>query len=392
MTILTWLTGPNGQLISSACVIIILILMLFMSTRLYTSYRNKRIYRLLTLTIPLFMVQNTILAMLAYPEQKLPPWLHIVSMILQIVSFIIINFVYMKLYTHRGAQIKVMPFVLLIVLTFVIAAAQSVFMDPSDDNLLPGGQYRLLGLDFYSLIVTFMILLGTKGAEMNGRFSASLITYFILDLSRIADGYVFHGSVDWLVLLSYFLPVVYFMQLFLLLFEWVIERLMMTYQSSITDGLTGLYNRRHFTSKAEQILQRQKGLAVIFCDIDNFKKLNDTQGHHKADGVLKQVAEIMKEESAGIGAAGRYGGEELLACISTDRVKPDRVAESIRSRVEKETIVTVSVGVSTSKDGKEVVQLIKLADEAMYHSKTTGKNKVSLFSSLPSSKKKALST
>jgi diguanylate cyclase (GGDEF)-like protein len=235
-------------------------------------------------------------------------------------------------------------------------------------------------------------LLGTKGAEMNGKFSASLITYFVLDLSRIADGYVFHGSVDWLVLLSYFLPIVYFMQLFLLLFEWVIERLMMTYQSSITDGLTGLYNRRHFTTKAEQLMRRQKGLAVIFCDIDNFKKLNDTQGHHKADGVLKQVAEIMKEESAGIGAAGRYGGEELLACISMERVKPDRVAESIRSRVEKETIVTVSVGVSTSKDSHEVIQLIKQADEAMYHSKTTGKNKVSLFSSLPSSKKKALST
>ncbi|CAM3243112.1 GGDEF domain-containing protein [Paenibacillus lupini] len=392
MTILTWLTGPNGQIISSACVIIILVLMLFMSTRLYTSYRNKRIYRLLTLTIPLFMIQNAILAMLAYPEQELPPWLHIVSTVLQIVSFIIINFVFMKLYTHRGAQIKVMPFLILIGLTFVIALGQSLFMEPSSETVLPGGQYRFLALDFYSLIVTFLVLLGTKGAEMNGKFSASLITYFVLDLSRIADGYVFHGSVDWLVLLSYFLPIVYFMQLFLLLFEWVIERLMMTYQSSITDGLTGLYNRRHFTTKAEQLMRRQKGLAVIFCDIDNFKKLNDTQGHHKADGVLKQVAEIMKEESAGIGAAGRYGGEELLACISMERVKPERVAESIRSRVEKETIVTVSVGVSTSKDSHEIIQLIKLADEAMYHSKTTGKNKVSLFSSLPSSKKKALST
>lgn len=392
MTILTWLTGPNGQIISSACVIIILVLMLFMSTRLYTSYRNKRIYRLLTLTIPLFMIQNAILAMLAYPEQELPPWLHIVSTVLQIVSFIIINFVFMKLYTHRGAQIKVMPFLILIGLTFVIALGQSLFMEPSSETVMPGGQYRFLALDFYSLIVTFLVLLGTKGAEMNGKFSASLITYFVLDLSRIADGYVFHGSVDWLVLLNYFLPIVYFMQLFLLLFEWVIERLMMTYQSSITDGLTGLYNRRHFTTKAEQLMRRQKGLAVIFCDIDNFKKLNDTQGHHKADGVLKQVAEIMKEESAGIGAAGRYGGEELLACISMERVKPERVAESIRSRVEKETIVTVSVGVSTSKDSHEIIQLIKLADEAMYHSKTTGKNKVSLFHSLPSSKKKALST
>jgi diguanylate cyclase (GGDEF)-like protein len=188
-------------------------------------------------------------------------------------------------------------------------------------------------------------------------------------------------------LLGYLLPIVYFMLLFILLFEWVVERLMSTYQSSIMDGLTGLYNRRHFASKAEQLLRSNKAMAVIFCDIDNFKKLNDTQGHHKADVVLKQVAEIIKEESSGIGSAGRYGGEELLACISTERVKPELVAESIRRRVEQETPVTISVGFSTSKESRAVQDMIKQADEAMYHSKMTGKNKVTPFKSMPAFKK-----
>ncbi|MFF2482805.1 GGDEF domain-containing protein [Paenibacillus sp. NPDC058071] len=390
MTMFQWLAGPNGQLISSACVIVILTLMIFMSMRLYASYRNKRIYRLLTITLPMFIVQHLLLAVLAYPGQDKLPWLQLAATIIQIVSFIIINFVFMKLYTHRSAKLKSLPFYIMVGLTFAIAGAQAFLFPDFADAAATGGQYRLLSLDFYSLIVTFLILLDTKGIEMNTRYSASLITYFITELARIADGYVFHGSVSWLLLLSHLLPIVYFTQLFLLLFEWVIERLMSTYQSSITDGLTGLYNRRHFQLKAEQLLKRQRGTAVIFCDIDNFKKLNDTHGHHKADGVLKQVAEIMKEESAGIGAAGRYGGEELLACIGTDRVKPDRVAESIRKRVEQETMVTVSVGVSTSKDGSAVQELIKLADEAMYHSKTTGKNKVTMFQALPAAKKKSL--
>ena len=107
----------------------------------------------------------------------------------------------------------------------------------------------------------------------------------------------------------------------------MLERLLLTFQSSITDGLTSLYNRRHFNKKAEQLLRQTKRVAIIFCDIDNFKKLNDTQGHHKADGVLKQVADIIREETAGIGAAGRYGGEELLGLVAS----PDPTGRSGRN-------------------------------------------------------------
>ncbi|MGM0879754.1 MAG: diguanylate cyclase [Bacillota bacterium] len=382
MTITQWLAGLSGQLLSSSAVIVILILMLIMSVRLYVSYRNKRIYRLLITAIPIIIAKQCLLVVLAYPGLLLTPWLYLSFNILQIISFIIINFVFMKLYTHRTAQLKVVPFIIMSMLTFVIAGIQFAITPFTAETVLNAEVFTFPALDFYGLIVIFMIMLDTRNAELTSKYYMSLIVFFANELARLANAYVFHGSLSWLILLGHLLPIVYFTLLFILLFEWVIERLMSTYQSSIMDGLTGLYNRRHFAARAELLLRSNKAVAVIFCDIDNFKKLNDTHGHHKADGVLKQVAEIIKEESSGIGAAGRYGGEELLACISTERVKPELVAESIRRRVEQETPVTISVGFSTSKESKAVQDMIKQADEAMYHSKMTGKNKVTPFKSM----------
>ncbi|WP_419872753.1 GGDEF domain-containing protein [Candidatus Pristimantibacillus sp. PTI5] len=378
MSITQWLSGPNGLLLSSSAVIVILVLMLFMSVRLSKSYRNKRIYSLLITAIPLIIVKQCLLAVLAYPGWSLPPYLYLSFSVLQIISFIIINFVFMKLYTHRTAQLKVIPFIIMSMLALIVAGIQFAVM-PALGTAVHSQSLTFPALDFYGLIVIFMIMLDTRSADMSPKYYASLIVFFASELARLADAYVFHGSLTWLVSASQLLPVVYYTLLFILLFEWVIERLMFTYQSSIMDGLTGLYNRRHFYSKAEHLLQSSKSMAIIFCDIDNFKKLNDTHGHLKADAVLKQVAEIIKEESSGIGSAGRYGGEELLSCISSERVKPEIVAESIRRRVEQETIVTLSIGFSTSKESKAVQEMIKQADEAMYRSKSTGKNKVTPF-------------
>ncbi|MGO4545706.1 diguanylate cyclase [Paenibacillus sp. 2TAB23] len=387
MSITQWLSGPNGQLLSSSAVIVILILMLFMSVRLYVSYRNKRIYRLLITAIPLIIAKQCLLVVLVYPGWSLSPYLYLSFTIMQIISFIIINFVFMKLYTHRSAELKVIPFIIMGIMTLVVAGIQIALSPITAESAVHSGTVTFPALDFYGLIVILMVMLDTRGADLSSKYYASLIVFFASELARLANEYVFQESLLWLISLSQLLPIVYYTLLFLLLFEWVIERLMFTYQSSIMDGLTGLYNRRHFYSKAEQLLQGSKSMAIIFCDIDNFKKLNDTHGHHKADGVLKQVAEIIKEESSGIGAAGRYGGEELLSCVSSERVKPEIVAESIRRRVEQETMVTISVGFSTSKESKAVQEMIKQADEAMYHSKTTGKNKVTPFKATSSSKK-----
>ncbi|MNR41956.1 putative diguanylate cyclase YdaM [compost metagenome] len=97
------------------------------------------------------------------------------------------------------------------------------------------------------------------------------------------------------------------------------------------------------------------------------------------DNVLKQVAQIMKDEADECGIAGRYGGEEMVIMVSDPSVKMDAFAERIRSRIEKETIVTASIGYSKYKNGLSAEELIKQADEAMYRAKTTGKNKVVKF-------------
>ena len=387
MTMTQWLAGASGQFLSSSGVIIIHVLMLMMAAKLYASYRNKQIYRLLIGALILVMVQQLALIYLAAPGSSPAEWLYLGSVLLQQLSLIIINFVFMKLYTYRSAQLKNAPFLLMGAASGAAAALQ-IALFPLDAVAAAGPQpYTFPVLDLYGLLVVFMLLLGTRTVEISSKYFASLTVYFAGELLRLADGYVFHGALSWLTAAGRLLPIIYSGLLFILLFEWVIERLMSTYQSSIMDGLTGLYNRRHFHSKADQLLRRSKSMAVIFCDIDNFKKLNDTQGHHKADVVLKQVAEIIKEEAAGIGAAGRYGGEELLACIGTDRVKPEVVAESIRRRVEQETIVTISVGFSTRKEAGTVQDMVKQADEAMYYSKQNGKNRVTAFKSLTSSKK-----
>lgn len=386
MTIMQWLTGPNGQLFSSSSVIVVLGLMLFMSIKLFVSYRNKQTYSLLIAAIALAVVRQCTLVLLAFPGWSLSPLIHLWSGVLHIVSFIIINFVFMKLYTYRHAQLRILPFAIMVLLTLLIAFVQFA-AQPHDSAARSAAGYTFPLLDFYSIVVTLIILLATRTADMSKKFYSALIVFVVYELSRAADAYIFQGSESIFQLFAMLLPIVYYSLLFMLLFEWVIDRLMSTYQSSIVDGLTGLYNRRHFTNKAEGLLAGSKSAAIIFCDIDNFKKLNDTQGHHKADGMLKLVAEIVKEESSGIGAAGRYGGEELLACISTERVKADVVAESIRRRVEEETTVTISIGFSTTKEASTVPELIKQADEAMYFSKSNGKNRVTSYKSIPASLK-----
>lgn len=384
MTIVQWLSGPNGQLLSSFSAIIILLLMIFMAVRLHASYRSKGIYALLIGTLVVLIAGQGLQAALALPKWQAGAWTHLASGLLTIITFIIINFVFMKLYTFRTARVRVLPFALMIGAAILVAGVQ-LAMEPFAPAQQQGSVYFPM-LDVFSIVVVLIILLATRSADMDAKYFASLIVMFAGELVRVGDGYLFQGEQAWAVLLPLITPLVYYSLLFMLLFEWVIDRLLSTYQSAIADGLTGLYNRRHFTMKAKQAMERG-GIAIIFCDIDNFKRLNDTEGHAKADTVLKRVADILKEESAGIGFAGRYGGEELLACIGTDRIKPSKIAENIRRRVEADTIVTISVGFSTSKTADSVEDMVKQADDAMYYSKTTGKNQVTAYkASLPTAK------
>jgi diguanylate cyclase (GGDEF)-like protein len=169
------------------------------------------------------------------------------------------------------------------------------------------------------------------------------------------------------------------------------------YQSSITDGLTGVYNHRYFREELEARLSEaevlQVSLSLLMLDIDNFKGFNDTYGHQVGDFVLKEVAGIITE-TLGDGAAlvARYGGEEFAVILpNTNTRTAVRTAELLRSAVsthhfspkENDDIhsVTISVGVASFPEdiknmARKVEELIDKADESLYAAKNTGRNRV----------------
>ncbi len=158
------------------------------------------------------------------------------------------------------------------------------------------------------------------------------------------------------------------------------------------DPLTNTMNRRAFFEKlnTEFILAKQENLIVscIMVDIDHFKKINDTYGHAVGDEVIKGIANILIEHCGKNGAVGRYGGEEF--CIVLPQTNLDRaavIAEKIRelflywSEVKDSPTngktITASLGVSAINLGaKDPAAMIDQADQALYHSKTNGRNQV----------------
>lgn len=157
-----------------------------------------------------------------------------------------------------------------------------------------------------------------------------------------------------------------------------------------TDGLTGLINHRTFQHGFDVMLQREQrrsgSLSVILCDIDHFKKVNDTYGHPFGDEVLKGVAKVLKNAGRATDLAARYGGEEFALVLEDSNAKGARqMAERVRQEVERlsfrhkgeEVRVTMSLGVAVlPQHGEEKAELISRADQALYQAKQQGRNRV----------------
>nr|HPH70470.1 sensor domain-containing diguanylate cyclase [Kofleriaceae bacterium] len=157
-----------------------------------------------------------------------------------------------------------------------------------------------------------------------------------------------------------------------------------------TDGLTGLTNHRTFQQKFADLLDRADRhgyrVAMLLCDVDHFKKVNDNYGHPVGDEVLRRVAKVLQDVPRKIDVPARYGGEEfavLLDNVSAEQARA--VAERIRIEVSKIVVetekgplqVTESIGVALfPDDGRDRAVLIERADLALYHAKHTGRNRV----------------
>jgi diguanylate cyclase (GGDEF)-like protein len=159
---------------------------------------------------------------------------------------------------------------------------------------------------------------------------------------------------------------------------------------SITDGLTGLFNHRHFWHLLHNELSRadrSKGdLAIVLLDIDDFKKVNDQFGHPVGDVLLQSFADVVRESVRETDIVARYGGEEFAVMLpNTERTGAMRVAEKIRRSIEQMDFkvpdtdititVTASIGVSIYQGNRR--ELFKAVDQALYVSKNKGKNCVS---------------
>jgi len=158
-------------------------------------------------------------------------------------------------------------------------------------------------------------------------------------------------------------------------------------KSTITDPLTKLYNRLFFNNQILYLKNRydrtKKPFSAMLLDIDNFKKINDTYGHHIGDEVLKNVAKIIKNSIRKTDIACRYGGEEFIILFpDTNKQKAIEISERIRKEIEKKIIyddkpVTISAGVGEFNNSyKTIHHFIHDIDEALYTAKRTGKNKI----------------
>lgn len=157
---------------------------------------------------------------------------------------------------------------------------------------------------------------------------------------------------------------------------------------AITDVLTGLYNRRGFFELGRHEIERTRRfghpLSFIWVDVDNFKHINDTHGHHIGDRVLKAVAESLNSNTRDVDILGRYGGDEFAILLpETDLQVAMNVAERLRLQVTKASVtvdnapvdVSVSIGVSTVTETTIGLDpLLKRADAAMYAAKQAGGN------------------
>jgi diguanylate cyclase (GGDEF)-like protein len=156
------------------------------------------------------------------------------------------------------------------------------------------------------------------------------------------------------------------------------------------DGMTGLFNRRHFFSLAEiewaRYQRHWRPMSLLMVDIDQFKSINDQFGHDVGDHIIIRIADICRQEKRKSDVVARFGGEEFLLLLpETDLDEAQNVAERMRRMVETREFsiasrainTTISIGVAQANPYMETLfDLIKMTDQALYAAKNAGRNRV----------------
>lgn len=154
------------------------------------------------------------------------------------------------------------------------------------------------------------------------------------------------------------------------------------------DALTQIYNRRKFDELLDYEIQKSKryggSLSIVFCDIDNFKTINDTYGHDVGDEILKSFSLLLKENLRKSDFLARWGGEEfaiLITNTSFDIVKSlvEKIKQEIESyKFDKVGNLTASFGVTNFENNDTNTNIIKRVDKALYRAKDLGRNRIEI--------------
>jgi diguanylate cyclase len=171
------------------------------------------------------------------------------------------------------------------------------------------------------------------------------------------------------------------------------ENLQAVQREALTDALTGIPNRKFFDTRLQEAvreaLNEQEAMSLVLCDIDHFKRFNDSFGHQIGDQVLRLVARTLSDSVKGRDTPARFGGEEFAIILPRTTLQQAAiVADQIRNGVMRRRFVgkdtrddyggiTLSFGVAQYRANEDLTDLIGRADAALYHAKREGRNRVS---------------
>ncbi|HHY81408.1 MAG TPA: diguanylate cyclase [Clostridiales bacterium] len=251
-------------------------------------------------------------------------------------------------------------------------------------------QYKLL---FLLVIITSSLQYGFRYGIIISIIASGIV--LTIDLIYMRNAIVNEAFQNDLILIGVFI-----LTAWLLGYYEKIEREHREYitQLAIYDGLTEIYNHRHFYDSLKMFTNKAKQsnthVSLLIIDIDHFKHYNDMFGHQQGDAVLKKIASILKENTRPEDFVARYGGEEFAVILpNTDEKRALIVAERIRQVIEKTEFegeeyqpngnLTVSIGVSSYPDkAQSDTDLVKSADDALYRAKFFNKNRVETYFSI----------
>ncbi|TIN31466.1 MAG: GGDEF domain-containing protein [Mesorhizobium sp.] len=294
-------------------------------------------------------------------------------------------------HSGQASDSKIVP----IYAATVVAGVWFCFVHPS---IAGRGVAMSVGASLMFLVAWRAIRRAQEIDRIDHLIAWTFVISILLMIARLAVSFIYEGPLQvegqlvdsfWIVSFKVFAMVSWLAFAILFLLRIATDLMKELSTQSLTDLLTGIPNRRGFFATAEPTIRQATAAlpaTLMICDIDRFKRVNDTYGHRTGDLVIQGFAEILRHATEGAGCVvGRLGGEEFIVLLPATNVAGARAfAEGIRTAFEAKAyevipsshVITVSIGIAESSGGEGLDALIERADGALYTAKRQGRNRV----------------